>query len=63
MSSRFRSIKENESERSEVIYHTTYSLFVSLLGLTDPVLIRLDVDSKLSEQLKVGLLMLGMLLP
>ena len=23
------------------------------LGLTDPVLIRLDVDSKLSEQLKV----------
>ena len=27
---------------------------VSLLGLTDPVLIRLDVDSKLSEQLKVG---------
>ena len=32
----------------------TYKLFVSLIGLTDPVLIRLDVDSKLSEQLKVG---------
>ena len=63
MSSRFRSMKENESEQSEVIHHTTYSLFVSLLDLTDPVLIRLDVDSKLSEQLKVGLLMLGMLLP
>ena len=63
MSSRFRSIKENESEQSEVIHLITYSLFVSLLGLTDPVLIRLDVDSKLSEQLKVCLLMLGMLLP
>ena len=57
MSSRFRSMKENESEQSEVIHLITYSLFVSLLGLTDPVLIRLDVDSKLSEQLMVGLLM------
>jgi len=27
---------------------------VSVIGLTDPALIRLDVDSKLSEQLKVS---------
>ena len=37
-----------------ILYAINFSLFVSLLGLTDPVLIRLDVDSKLSEQLKVG---------
>ncbi len=29
------------------------SLFVILPGLTEPVLIRLDVDSKLSDQIKV----------
>ena len=27
---------------------------VNIVGLTDPVLMRLDVDSKLSEQLKVS---------
>lgn len=36
------------------VYSKDTQTFVSLLGLTDPVLIRLDVDSKLSEQLKVG---------
>ena len=38
-----------------IFQHLFHCVFLNLLGLKDPVLVRLDVDSKLSQQLKVSL--------